>query len=138
MDAEVVLGEMVEKGEDPVGAGLEIDPQWIQEAGGYADTIFLDRVGAIRDDLERSNDSFVERRLVSLRSFYNKRIDKQHDLLLRGETAQRQERYLRMLRGTLTRLESELKSKEEELEQRRKVEVNHEGIAAGILEVSER
>ena len=138
MDAEVVLGEMVEKGEDPVGAGLEIDPQWIQEVYDYADTIFLDRVGAIRNALERSNDSFVDRRLVSLRSFYNKRIDKQCDLLLRGESSQRQERYLRMLRGTLTRLESELKNKEDELEQKRNVGVHHEGIAAGILEVSER
>lgn len=138
MDAEIVLGEMVEKGEDPVGAGLEIDPQWIQKAYDCADKIFLDRVSAIHDALKRSNDSFVDRRLVSLRRFYNKRIDKQRDLLLRGETAQRQERYLRMLRGTLTRLESELKSKEEELEQKRNVGVHHEGIAAGILEVSER
>ena len=138
MDAEVVLGEMAEQGEDPVGAGLKIDPQWIQEAYNYAERIFLDRVGAIQDALERSNNSFVDRRLVSLRSFYKKRIDKQRDLLLRGETAQRQERYLRMLRGTLTRRESELKSKEEELEQKRIVGVHYDNIAAGILEVSER
>jgi hypothetical protein len=90
----------------------------------------------LRAEIERSNDLFVERRLASLKTSYSKNIQKQKDLLTRAQAANRQERYLRLLKGTITRLESELAEKTNDLEGQRSVEIDYDEIAAGVLEVA--
>jgi len=136
-ESEIVLGEMIEKGNDPTGPQIEVDPQKTRDAYEKAQNIFLNRLDKIKTEFERNNDAFVERRLTSLHEFYERNIQRQRDLLVRGERANRQERYLRMLRGTIRRLERELNLKTNELEILREVEVNYDEIAAGILEVAE-
>ena len=57
------------------------------------------------------------------------------DLLEKAIRNQRQARYVRMLEGTIRRLEAELEAKKLKLEENRIVGVSYDEIAAGILEV---
>jgi hypothetical protein len=134
--AEVVLGEMVEAGEDPEAGPIEYDRADAQKAYATGVDLFLGRVKELRADIDRNNEAFVERRLASLRTSYSKNIQKEKELLDRAQSVGRQERYLRMLKGTIVRLESQLSEKEAELEVQRSVEVDYDDIAAGILEVA--
>ena len=134
--AEVVLGEMVESGEEPERAPIEYDPVAAQRAYEAGLGSFLTRVQSLRAEIERSNDLFVERRLASLKTSYSKNIQKQKELLVRAQASNRQERYLRLLKGTITRLESELAEKANDLEGQRSVEIDYDEIAAGVLEVA--
>ena len=136
-DAEIILGELVEQGSNPT-SGLEINPNSVRQSYERAQSLFLERVENIRRQHERNNNAFIDRRLASLTTFYEKNIRKQEELLRRGTLANRQERYLRMLRGTLARLRTEQEGKISDLERQRAVEVNYDEIAAGILEVPNR
>lgn len=133
--AEMVFGEMVEQGEDPKGRALKLEPTYIDKACRQAEKIFHQRVAELRAEIERNNDSFVERRLTSLDVSYRKNIDQKHNQLKQAQDQQQQERYIRMLQGTIRRLEGELAEKRNELEQQRKIEVEYDKITVGILEV---
>ncbi|NMB83035.1 MAG: hypothetical protein GYA14_14580, partial [Ignavibacteria bacterium] len=133
--AEMVFGEMVENGNDPSGLGINLNQEQVNKAYEKARELFLTQTSIIRNDVEKNNDRFVESRLNSLKTSYTKNLNKQRDLLVRAQGEGRQDRYLRMLTGTIKRLERELSSKQSELELRRKVEVGWDEVAAGILEV---
>lgn len=135
--AEMLLVDMIEKGEDFVGEPLVINPVIAEKAYNESNNIFLKRVSKIRDQLNQTNNAFLERRLGSLKAFYEKNISNKRELLSRGESEGRQEQYLRMLRGVIKRLESELEEKTKTLEKQRTIMVNYDEISAGILEVLE-
>ena len=134
-DAEKILGEMVERGEDSEGIAYEIDPDVTQKACQRASKIFHERVTKIREQVTRNNDAFIDRRLGSLRTSYGKNLKMKTELLEKSELKRRAEQYLRMLRGTIRRLESELEQKERNLEMQRTVQVEYDEIAAGIVEI---
>ena len=134
-DAEKILGEMVERGEDSEGIAYEIDPVVTQKACQRASKIFHERVTKIREQVTRNNDAFIDRRLGSLRTSYGKNLKMKTELLEKSELKRRAEQYLRMLRGTIRRLESELEQKERNLEMQRTVQVEYDEIAAGIVEI---
>lgn len=134
--AEAILGEMVEKGKDYKGPHLINENDTIKKACKAANDIFHDRLSQIRTEVSRNNDTFVERRLESLRTSYKKKINMKEEQLRKAKDRQREERYIRMLEGTLRRLRAELKEKERKLELQRNIEVEYDEIAAGILEVS--
>jgi len=133
--AEVIFGEMIEKGEEPQGLPIDVNPHAAGLACSKARDSFLRYIKELRSDIERKNDSFVDRRLASLNTSYGKNIKKQKDLLEKAQRERKQERYIRMLKGTINRLENELEERRAELEQKRKVGVEYDEIAAGILEV---
>lgn len=133
--AETIFGEMVEQGEESQGLPIEVNPHDAGLACSKARESFLRYIQELRTDIERKNDSFVDRRLASLNTSYGKNIKKQKDLLEKAQRDRKQERYIRMLKGTITRLEHELAERRIELEQKRKVGVEYDEIAAGILEV---
>lgn len=135
-DAEEVLGEMVEKGREPQRANIDVDFNFIQRASQKATEIFLGRQQNIRVSIQRSNDSFVERRLESLRTSYAKKIRAKQDQLDKAVAQQRQERYIRMLKGTIRRLETELSAEEQKLQKLRTIQVEYDDIAAGVLRVT--
>ena len=133
--SEVIFGEMIEKGEEPQGLPINVEPHYAGRACSKARESFLRYIQELRSDIERKNDSFVDRRLASLNTSYEKNIKKQKDLLGKAQGERKQERYIRMLKGTINRLEHELAERRIELEQKRKVGVEYDEIAAGILEV---
>jgi superfamily II DNA or RNA helicase len=134
-DAELILGEMVEKGEESKETGYVVDQILAEKACKKATELFLERVTKIRENIKRNNDAFIARRLDSLRISYGKNIKIKRDLLEQSIAKKRKDRYLRMLRGTIKRLETELGEKERNLETLRTLQVEYDDISTGILEV---
>lgn len=134
-EAETLLGEMVENGSESLGVTYDIDPAYLIKAYENATKIFQDKLMKTKHDTEKNNDRFIERRLESLRTSYNKNIKMKNTLLEGAVEKQQKEKYLRMLRGTIKRLESELSEKETQIERTRAVQVEYDEISAGILEI---
>jgi len=135
-DMEIIFGEMAEKGEDLKGRAYELDKLWAQRACQRAEKMFLKRIAKIRDEAARNNDAFINLRLESLERSYGKNLKMKRDLLEKAERDKKKERYIRMLKGSIRNLEFELKEKKKGLESQRKIEVEYDEIAAGILEVT--
>lgn len=133
-DIEIIFGEMVEKGEDLKGRAYELDKLWTQRACQEAEKIFLKRIAGIRGEAARNNDVFINLRLESIESSYGKNLKMKRGLLEKAERDKKKERYIRMLKGSIRNLEFELKEKKRGLENQRKIEVEYDEIAAGILE----
>ncbi|MCE5317135.1 MAG: hypothetical protein LLG04_07210, partial [Parachlamydia sp.] len=134
-DAEMLLGEMVEKGEEPKGALYEFHLSQLQKAVQVASEMFHNKADLIRSQVERNNDIFIDRRLESVRGWYNKNINMQRSLLEQAISKEREKRYIRMLEGTIRRLQSELVENEYRLNDQRKIGIEYNELAAGILEV---
>jgi superfamily II DNA or RNA helicase len=137
LDAEALVGEMVEQGGDPVGGPLSVDDSFAHRGLAAAKAAFLDRLALVRQRVEEENGLFVERRLASLRVSYNKHMGRIQSLLDKGLEKERQERYLRMLRSQLTRLQSELVAKESSLHGMRAVQMEYEEVAVGVVEIEQ-
>jgi len=133
--AEIILGEMVENGSDRRGLEIEIDQKASEAAYDKAITIFNANVVAIRKSIEKSNDIFIDRRLGSLRSSYEKNINSKKKQLAELEQKNGDARIIRMHKSTIKRLESELSIRQQELEKKRTFGVEYDEIAAGVLEV---
>jgi superfamily II DNA or RNA helicase len=132
--AEALLGEIVERGEAPIGP-VDVCAETLRAAAYAGESFLLDRMTRIRDSEATTNDAFVDQRIASLSEHYRKMIRKQRELLKRGTSTGKQERYLRMVRGQLARLESELATKQSQLEALRSVTCEYQELAAGIVEV---
>jgi hypothetical protein len=132
---EQLLGEMVEKGEEAAGPRLEVVPERMAAIVEAARALFHERMVGMRAEYSRTNNTFIEKRLASYRLSHGRKIAKQRELLERGERKGSEERYLRMRRGTIDRLQLELESKVRVLEQQRHVQVDYEEVCAGIAEV---
>jgi len=133
--AEEILGEMVERGTDPSEVGLEIDPAKAEAAYQQAEEEFLSRVTRVLEEVQRTNDAFVDRRINSLRAYYERNIRRRNESYGRAQREGKQERYLRMLRGTIERLESELQTKENQVEEQRRIGNDWAPVCSGILEI---
>jgi len=77
----------------------------------------------------------VDRRLESLRNSYGKNIDVKMSQLEKALEQKQDERYIRMLKGTIKRLETEVGQKQDDLNKLRALQVEYDEIAAGILEI---
>lgn len=134
-EAEILLGEMVERGEEAQGISCDVEASAAEMAYRRANEIFLERVAKIREETSRNNDAFVNRRLESLRTSYGKSLKVENGLLEKAISRKGQERYIRMLEGTIRRLKAELEEKERALQKLRTIQVECDEIGAGILEV---
>lgn len=132
--AESILGEMVELGQDATET-LELDAEAADAAGKKAVQLFLEKLQYIRRDIEATNTGLVERRLTSIQVSYKKSLAAQQRRLDQALAKGSQERYQRMLRGTINRLEYERDRKIREIEQQRTMTVEYDQISAGVLEV---
>lgn len=134
-ESEIILGEMLEHGEDSPAMAGELDRKSVHQACRTATEFFQTRVAEIKSDHERNNDKFIDRRIQSIRTHYEKLLDSQRRRLRQAEAEDKDERYLRIPRGIIRRLESEQAQKLKALESRRMVQVEYDEISAGILEV---
>lgn len=132
--AELVLGEVVEKGQSADGP-IEIDPQFARAANSKVEIGYVQVLRRIVDREAQVNDAFVDQRLATLEAYYRRTMGKHRELLDRAESKNREERYVRMLRGRLVNMESELIGRRRELERLRSVTSDHSCIAAGVLEI---
>lgn len=133
--AEELMGAMVEGGETAEDRLDVDDPLVPQKAVGLGVRAFLERAELLRVAEQASNEAFLDQRIVSIRSYYQKNIRKKKELLARAIAAGSKESYLRMTRGQVAKLEGELHHRERELAQLRTVTQEHDELAAGILQV---
>lgn len=134
VEAEALLGEIVERGEssdDPIA----VDPAKANDAVSAANDAYLAYQTDVVGKERITNDAFVDQRLATLNTFYHKNIARKRNLLERAELANREQRYIRMLRGEIARLESERETKTLRHEALRHVAAEHVTLASGVLEV---
>lgn len=134
-DAEEALGLMVEKGNGSKKLSMDMDKNFTNKACGMANDLFLNRVEEIRKRTEKNNNAFVNRRLESLQTSYGKNLSVKNNQLVQAKAKRQDQRYIRMLEGTIRRLETELTYKTSELEKLRDVRVEYDEVSAGILEI---
>jgi hypothetical protein len=79
--------------------------------------------------------ALVDRRVASLRFHIDRQLGRKRELLQKQEIQGRGERVLQMTRGQVKKLEGELARRLLELEQHRRIQVEYDEVAAGILEV---
>jgi hypothetical protein len=135
LTAEEIIGEMTELGEEPPSGTLALEPEFAVAAGQRAEELFLERLQAIRKELEASNAALVDRRITSIRSHLERQLTRRRELLRKQVDEGRPERILQLTRGQITKLEGELTRQLRELQDHRQIQVGYDEVAAGILEV---
>lgn len=136
-DAEILLGEMIENGKNAEISNFEIEEDFLSTAYQKAKSVFMLRLNNLRDEVTRNNNLLVEGRVASLRMTYNKKIHQKQKQLDKGERERKDQRWLNMLRAQIKRWTNELQVAVEKEEAKRIVSVEHDEVAAGILEVSQ-
>lgn len=135
-DAEIILGEMIEIGEDSKDTVDKFDRIFSQKACHKASKVFLERIDNIRKEIKRNNDVFIDKRIQSLNTSYDNYINKKillpQNVALEGEE---RDKYFSKLRGAMRKFELEFRQKEQNLENQRKLQVEYDDISAGILQI---
>jgi hypothetical protein len=85
--------------------------------------------------LEKRNTAIIESRLASIAATFEFRRNRHLSLLARAEQQKRKENFLRMLRGGLRNLENDYRQRKEELERGRRLELQLQRFAMGIVRV---
>jgi hypothetical protein len=132
---ESLIGIMLEKGEETIEPLPIIDDGKLSQVCEHAKNIFLKNINTKRTELENNNNRFLEVRQKSLEDHYNRIINRQKDNLEKARISEKPEHYIRMLEGTIRRLENEFNQKNSDLDQRRNIGVEYNEIVAGILRV---
>ena len=128
---ETLLGAIVEAGEEPEGHLLAFMPGEVERAFEEATDEFTRRIELRRSEVETTNNALLDRRKASYEGWYRKRMRQQEERLRTG----RQERYLRMIRTTIARLEAERRRRLAEFEQVRAVSLEYDELAAAVVDV---
>ena len=134
--SEGFLGEIVENGREPKGGHMPVDEDFAMHAFNEAEQLLLGRIKGLRSEAERTNDTFIDRRLASIRAFAGRKLAGQQTLLKKGQALGREERYLRMLRGSIDNIERKRLADIYSLEKQRQVGITYDEVAAGVLEVT--
>ena len=134
-EGEHLLGDMLERGQDPHRILQINDSDWIKEAYWIAKEKLHERIQELRKEYEKTNNMFVDRRLESRSISLKKQISSKKDLLSKAVFGNKDERYLRMLRGRIEHLTHNLEQGNIELEKLRNIHIEYDEIASGILEI---
>ena len=131
-DSELTLGRMAT--DATTLSAPEPDPEQLYSALQAAESVFTERLRIRRQETERLNAAFIDARLSSVMGSYGLKLARKRELLARGK-AKNQGNYVRMLEGSIKRLESERELREREIESRRAITAEHSVKAVGILDV---
>jgi superfamily II DNA or RNA helicase len=141
-DAEIVLGEIIEKGKDTRDADYKIRSiPTPKKAYKRASKIFLKRVADIRKEIKKNNDVFIDRRLQNLSTFcgnHNMSVIIPRFKAVANDTAlknKEKENYIRILRGNMRIPGLEFEEKVRNLKKQRKLQLEYEDVSAGILKI---
>ncbi len=134
--AEFLFGEMLEKGKSSITPPPTFEEEDMQNAVDKAESLMQVRGAKIKERLSIANNVFIDRRIQTLVSSYDRTLSQRKEKL--QNQLQRpvvEQRIVRMLEGEIRNLEAEKKVKVEELEARRKLKVEHGILCAGCLEI---
>jgi hypothetical protein len=108
----------------------------MEELCNKAQSMANQRAGFQRERLQKTNDLFIDRRISVYESFYGRILEQRRQRLEKEQgKISSDERIVRLLQGEIRNREAELRSKKEQLEARRKVDVTVKELCVGCLEV---
>lgn len=134
--AEFLFGELLEKGESVLAPPPTFVRQDMEELCDKADSVIRGRVTRLRKDLETANHVFVERRIQTLSSFYERILNQRRERL-KNETAKIKpdERIVRLLNGEIRNREAEMEAEIRKIERKRSVSTGYSPLCCGCLNV---
>lgn len=133
-ESEVLLSRLVV--EARTAPRIEISPMQVDDLYGKALDVFGQRLQTKKKTLLDRNADIVTRRLGSIEATYIAKRNKVTSLLENARIHNRQPRYIRMLEGTLRNIDSEHEDRKLKIEAGRRVDLQWELFAAGVVRVS--
>jgi superfamily II DNA or RNA helicase len=115
---------------------VRLDSHLARQCFDLAEETIRQRIRKQRDELEKTNDDIVTRRIASLDTTYRSKREKISNRLERAIEGQKQPQYIRMLEGTLRNLDSRYEGKVKEIEAGRRVDIQLEPLGAGVVRVN--
>jgi SNF2 family DNA or RNA helicase len=133
-EGSILLGQMLRAGRKWAEVP-HLEPEVAQALLQETDDQFLQRLSLRRQDLEIRNAAVVETRIASLQSAHEMRMQRKGDLLRNAQELGRQERYIRMLEGTIRNMTADYQQRVAELEAERSVRFSYNPVGCGLLNV---
>jgi SNF2 family DNA or RNA helicase len=117
-------------------ATMRPDEDVIEAASAAAEEWVAKQIQEREAELAVMSDQIIDRRISSLREAFDRWVTHRRRLLAEAEY-KRQDSIARLHRGYIRRRETELTEKLRELEGQRAVQIGHELVAGGVLEVAQ-
>lgn len=135
--AEYIFGEMLENGQSSITPPPKFNVEDMNSIYEEAESIIRKRVGNMKENMQMTNDIFVDRRIQAITSFYNRIISQKKERLSTYESKEDQKtQYLRMLNGDIKNRELEMNSEMQKMEQRRKISLSFRPLCFGCLRIN--
>lgn len=132
-----LLAEMITKGETlQTEIVNKISTDLINEAYKVCDDYWGIKIKQKEHEIRKYNDLRVSNQIASLEQTFKVKYNKRKELLEKAVHLERNQRYIRMLKGYLRKLERDFEQAKRELEEKRKVSISFERIAGGILQIT--
>lgn len=93
------------------------------------------RIQRRREELRRTNEAIIKDRLDSLTRSYEAKASKKESLLEQATKLNREQRYIRMLKGGLRNLKTAYLERRADLERNRDCDIDFRPLAAGLVRV---
>jgi superfamily II DNA or RNA helicase len=132
---ESLMAEMIERGQNNMGQSLNIPEEFVKKTYNCAEKQIQEHINDLREKKIAEAKHFCERRLTSINLSYTKILEKKKELLYKAKEKQQSEKYIKMLEGTINRLNKEWDIERTKVEKRKSVEFSYDLIANGILEI---
>lgn len=134
-DSRTLLYEMMTRGETLEPPPI-LEPEQVDCLQEAADEELVRRRDERLAELDRSNVVYIDTRLVSLRATHRAKRAKLEERLESGRAKGAQERYLRMIEGSLRNLDADHNAKLSEIEAGRRASIGFHCFAAGVVRVA--
>ena len=135
--AESLLMTMITRG-DSLGTGPEVPPDVAKRLYDAALLQIKRRIDRQREKLERLNEALASQRLESFRSSYQSKRGKWVYRLERANARGGKPNYIRMIEGTLRRMDIEFEQKKRNLDAESQLDLTWDCFAAGVVRVERK
>ncbi|MGI6252344.1 MAG: helicase-related protein [Aminivibrio sp.] len=134
--SEFIFGEILEKGKSPEIPSPVFEASDMKNVSDTAELVMQRRINAMKEDLNIANDVFIDRRIQTLTSFFERYINQKQERLYNEEKKELpDERIIRLLKGDIRNRKTEMKAEIEKLEARRSLAVEYRPLSMGCLEI---
>ena len=131
------LLKLIREAEVDPASGSEPDDPKVEQAWRTAEEWLAGQIRDRESELSKITDQIIDRRISSLQESFDRWLEHRRGLLQQAEY-KGQTSIARLHRGYIRRREGEVATKLRDLEGQRTVQIGHELVAGGILDVRPR
>jgi superfamily II DNA/RNA helicase len=113
----------------------DFDKATLEELSSVAEEEFGKRVEYKKEKLTKINEDIAESKLESMKRLYEAKIRKKEEMLQKAQAKQSDQRIIRMHEAAKRNIEAEYKRKSEETEEKKRLGIKFDLIAAGLVKV---